>query len=240
MTTAPAGHDVETLGRALAELAAAPHYSDWLFDRARPYLGRRVLDAGAGHGAFTARAASAGADVVALEPEPEFAALLRERFDRNDAVTVVEGTAERPPAGIGGGFDSVLCLNVLEHIENDAEALRAFHGLLAPAGRLLLLVPAHRRLYGAYDRAAGHARRYEAEGLRRLLATTGFAVETVRYVNPLGAIGWLVRVRLLRDPSWPAGAFAVFDRLVPAVRHLDRLRLPFGLSLWAVARKSNR
>lgn len=220
------------LDRVLAEIANARNYNDWLFDRARPHLGRRVLDAGAGIGTFSELAAAAGAEVTALEPDPAFAARLREL----PGVHVVEAPAEAIPSGLGP-FDSVLCLNVLEHVPDDEAALRGFRDALRPGGALLLLVPAHAWLYGGYDRAAGHERRYDAGTLRARLRAAGFEVETLRHVNPVGGLGWLVRVRLSRTDEWPSRSFRTFDRLVPALRHLDRVPLPFGLSLWAVARR---
>jgi SAM-dependent methyltransferase len=225
---------VETLDRALGNIARARSYNAWLFERARPRIGRRVLDVGAGVGTFSELAAATGASVVAVEPEPEFAEALRKRFAGIERVEVIEGTVD---AVEQAGFDSVLCFNVLEHIEDDAAALRAFASRLAPGGRLFLLIPAHPRLYGGYDRAAGHVRRYSKPPLRELLAGAGFEPETLRHVNPVGALGWLVRVRLRSSSEWPSGSFAAFDRLVPILRPLDRLRLPFGLSLWAVARR---
>ena len=227
---------VETLDRALADIAGARAYNEWLFDRIRPFLGTRVVDAGAGIGTFTELATEAGAEVTAVEPVPEFAAILRERFKSNDRVTVVEGTV----GAVGQRrFDSIICLNVLEHIENDGATLRQFIELLAPHGRLLLLVPAHPSLYGGYDRAAGHVRRYSKQVLHERLVGAGFELETLRHVNPIGGLGWLLRVRLRPSEEWPAHAFTVFDRVVPIERYLDALRLPFGLSLWAVARRPN-
>jgi SAM-dependent methyltransferase len=222
----------QVLDRVLADIANARNYNDWLFERARPHLGRRVLDAGAGIGTFTALAAATGADVTALEPDPSFVARLREL----EGVSVVQAPAEAIPPGLGG-FDSILCLNVLEHVRDDEAALRGFHDSLRPGGAVLLLVPAHAWLYGGYDRAAGHERRYGARTLRARLRAAGFEVETLRHVNPLGGLGWLVRVRLRRGDEWPSGSFRTFDRLVPALRHLDRVPLPFGLSIWAVARR---
>jgi SAM-dependent methyltransferase len=222
----------EVLDRVLADIANARNYNDWLFERARPHLGRRVLDAGAGIGTFAALAASTGAEVTALEPDPAFVARLGEL----EGVHVVEAPAEAIPPGLGE-FDSILCLNVLEHVRDDRAALRGFHDSLRPGGVLLLLVPAHRWLYGGYDRAAGHERRYDARTLRALLRAAGFEVGRLRHVNPLGGLGWLVRVRLRRGDEWPSGSFRTFDRLVPALKHLDRVPLPFGLSLWAVARR---
>ncbi len=225
---------VETLDRALGDIAQARCYNEWLFDRARPFLGARVVDVGAGVGTFTALAAEAGADVIAVEPVPEFAAVLRERFEGADRVEVVQGTV----SALGHRtLDSIVCLNVLEHIEDDATTLRQFVELLMPGGRLLLLVPAHPRLYGGYDRAAGHVRRYSKQLLRERLGQAGFEIETLRHVNPVGALGRLVRVGLRSSEEWPSCSFAAFDRAVPVLRHLDVLQLPFGLSLWTVARR---
>jgi SAM-dependent methyltransferase len=225
---------VFTLDSALRDIAGARAYNEWLFSRAEPWLGKRVLDAGAGVGTFTALAAARNKDVVAVEPEPEFADYLARTFAGSERVEVVQGTVDavRPR-----DFESIICFNVLEHIENDVGALQAFAAQLVPGGRLLLLVPAHPRLYGGYDRAAGHVRRYSKGRLENALLRARFEIETLRHVNPVGALGWLVRVRLRSSSEWPSGSFAAFDRLVPLLRPLDRLRLPLGLSLWAVARR---
>jgi SAM-dependent methyltransferase len=223
----------DVLDPVLHDIAEARHYNAWIFERARPHLGSRVLDAGAGIGTFTALAADTGAHVTAADPE--FADTLRRRFNGDPRVDVVDAAVESLDGT--GEFDSILCFNVLEHVEADELALRKFHALLRPGGRLLLLVPAHGFLFGAYDRAAGHVRRYDATPLRRLLERTGFLVDELRHVNPAGGVGWLVRVRLRPGDQWPSSSFRTFDRLVPLLRPLDRLRLPFGLSLWAVCRR---
>lgn len=225
------------LNGVLEDLAASRHYNAWLFERARPHLGTRVLDVGAGIGTFSELAARAGADVTALEPEPEFAEYLRERFADRADVAVVEGEATSRAAELAMRFDSVLCLNVLEHVPDDALALKRMLETLVPGGRLLLLVPAHPGLLGGFDRAVGHLRRYRRRSLEQLLTDSGYEVAIVRHVNPIGALGWFLRVRLGRRDHWPSGSFRAFDRLVPALKALDRLRLPFGLSLWAVARR---
>lgn len=231
--TARAASDVvqdETLRR----MAAADNYNAWLLDRSRRYLGRRVLDVGAGIGTFTEMVAP-GRHVTAAEPDPAFASVLRRRFANAPNVRIVEAEADTlEPGLVSDSFDSVICFNVLEHIPDDLEALRRFRQQLAPEGRLLLLVPAHPLLYGPVDRELGHHRRYRKDALRRLLVQAGFTIETLRYVNPIGALGWLVSARLFRRRGVPAGPLRLFDRLVPLFRGLDRFEVPFGLSLWAV------
>jgi SAM-dependent methyltransferase len=221
-------------------MADADNYNEWLLDRGRPFIGRRVLDFGAGVGTFTAALAERGAEVVALEPDPEFTPRLHERFDSDDRVTiVVEDARWLSGNGARERFDTVLCLNVLEHIEDDRIVLRGLRDSLVPGGHLLLLAPAHGFLFGEIDRNVGHERRYSRGPLRTLLEQAGFEPVEVRYVNPVGAVGWLVSSRLLRRDQVPTGPLRVYDRLVPVLQRLDRLRLPFGLSVWAVARRAS-
>ena len=215
---------------SLDRMAEADRYNAWLLDRARPYLGSRVLELGAGIGTFTEQLAD-GREVVAVEPDP---ALLPHLRANAPSATVFEGNVETAPPG---PFDSAVCFNVLEHIADHAGALAAIRGRLRPGGHLLLLVPSHPFLYGPIDAAFEHERRYAKEPLRTLLETAGFRVVELRRVNPVGALGWLVAGRVLRRSEIPGGPLRAFDRAVPVLRALDRAELPLGLSLWAVAER---
>lgn len=218
---------------ALDRMDSARNYNRWLFERCEPHLGRRVLDVGAGIGTFVELAARRG-KVVAAEPDPAMWPVLERRFGGNPAVEIVRGTAD----DVTGEFDSILCLNVLEHIADDRGALVRFHDLLGPGGKLLLLTPAHPALYGANDRAVAHERRYLKDQLRERLQAAGFEVETLRLVNPVAALGWFLAIRLGGSEQVPKGPLLLYDKLVPLLRLLDRVELPLGLSVWAVARRS--
>jgi SAM-dependent methyltransferase len=221
-------------------MADADNYNEWLLDRGRPFIGPRVLDFGAGVGTFTAALAARGAEVVAVEPDPEFTPRLHELFSDDPRVTVVEADASWLTHGMPmDRFDTILCFNVLEHIADDKGVLTGFHDRLVHGGHLLLLAPAHQLLYGRIDENVGHERRYGRGHVRRLLEDTGLTPLDVRYVNPLGAAGWLVSSRILRRQQVPAGPLRAYDRLVPILQRLDRLPLPFGLSVWAVARRAS-
>ncbi len=220
----------------LRRMAQARNYNSWLLERSLPYLGRRVLDVGAGIGTFTERVAERAELVVAVEPDPRFLPVLRRRFEACENVRIVDTTIDALAGDVEELFDSILCFNVLEHVRDDEGALHAFRRQLAPGGRLLLLVPAHPFLLGSLDRTVAHERRYAKEPLRQALLAAGLEVETLRHVNPVGALGWLVSSRLLRRELIPEGPLRLFDRLVPALRALDSMHPPFGLSLWGVAR----
>jgi SAM-dependent methyltransferase len=222
--------------QALLRMERARHYNEWLLARCRPYLGRRVLDAGAGTGTFAEMLADEH-EVVAAEPDPQLAAVLRRRFAGRANVRVLELEAAALPDDDGVGFDSIVSFNVLEHIPDDEAALRAFSRLLVPGGTLLLLVPAHPFLFGRLDGALGHERRYDEHGLRSRLEAARLELQVLRHVNPVGALGWLVLGRVLGVDDIPVRTLELYDRLVPLLRALDAMKLPFGLSLWAVARK---
>jgi len=227
---APPGQE-ESLDR----MADAVRYNAWLFGRAEPFLGARTLDLGAGVGTFTELLAERG-EVVALEPDREFIPVLERRFAEQPRVTVVNGDVSMLPTL--GRFDSVLCFNVIEHIPDDRAAFRAIADVLRPGGHALVLVPAHQALFGEIDRSVGHERRYGRRLVLERLRTAGLAPVVVRYVNPVGAVGWFMSARVLRRNQVPEGPLKIYDSLVPVLRSLDRLRLPFGLSVWAVGRKA--
>ncbi|CAB4706476.1 unannotated protein [freshwater metagenome] len=219
----------------IGAMAAAGNYNRWLFSRAAPFLGRRVLDAGAGIGTFTTIALAAGHAVVAVEPDPPIAALLRERLP---TVSVTEAVLEELSSALPAEVaDSAICFNVIEHIEDDIQALTGIRHALAPGAHLALIVPAHPALFGSIDRTDQHYRRYTRRSLSQALDAAGFDAVDVRYVNPVGVLGWFVAGKILRKPQVPDGPLALYDRLVPLFRLLDALRLPFGLSVWAVARR---
>jgi SAM-dependent methyltransferase len=226
----------EPVPHGAGRMDGASNYNAWLVERTLPHLGRRVLDAGAGVGTLTIELAPHVAELVALEPESELLPHLQARAAVLPNVEVVQAGVEALPSLGLKPFDAVVCSNVLEHVVDERAALAGIRSVLRPGGVLLLLVPAHPLLFGEIDRAVGHVRRYTARSLRAALDGAGFDVDELRHVNPVGALGWLVASRLLRRSEVPLGGVAVYERLVPVLRRLDALSLPFGLSLWAVAR----
>src|SRR5207245_1193580 len=135
------------------------------------------------------------------------------------------------------GFDTVLCINVLEHTADDVAALRRAYQLLQPGGRIVVFVPARKDLYGSLDRGVGHQRRYEKNELVEKLQQAGFGVEDISFRNQIAQIAWWLNSRVLNRQGLPAAQSRIFDRLVPLLKTLEGNRPSSGLSLIAIGRK---
>jgi len=234
----PPAQTADHVGAATLErMAAAPRFNRWMFERLRPWVGRRVLEIGAGIGNMSAFLVDeAGVDrLVLTDTEPYYLGRLRERFAGRPQVAVAElRLPGRDPRLAAERLDTVVCLNVLEHIEQDGAALRAMRDLLQPAGRLLLLVPSLRALYGSLDEALGHFRRYVPDELQAKLQVAGFRVRHLEYFNLAGVPGWWLTGRVLRRRLIPAGALRWYEALVPLFRLERFLPWRIGQSLIAI------
>lgn len=226
----------EELASTLENLEDARNYTSWLTDLVAPHLGGRILDFGAGHGTFTAQLAPYGS-VTALEPSARAAATLRERFAGDPRVEVVEGDASAVSSL--GPFDTIVLINVLEHIDDDASLITVLGKLLSPRGSLVVLAPAHRALYSDFDRRVGHHRRYTVGELRSILAGAGLEITEARYVNRIGAISWFLFARVLGQTPTKGWSTRIFDRVaVPMIRLTERGSSRFGQSILAVGTAS--
>jgi SAM-dependent methyltransferase len=216
----------------------------------RFHPGGVFLDIGGGNGYVAKGLTEAGIACALIEPGIDGAVAARAR-GIDPVICARLEDAELPPASIAaaGMFD------VLEHIENEAAALRRVHGLLRPGGRLFLTVPAYQFLFSADDTMAGHFRRYTISSLTLALLESGFRVELASYIfAPLPPLVFLLRtlptrlgLRRGNDPERDAADHApggiaarLMDRLLRAELHrLSAGRsLPFGGSCLCVAVKA--
>jgi glycosyltransferase involved in cell wall biosynthesis len=224
----------------LARMARLEPYNRWLAERFRHALGSRVLEIGAGFGNMT-RHLTGRELVVASDLDPVALEYLRGVFRDDASVRVASyrfplDGAERD--GIRSlKIDTVVCLNVLEHIEDDAGTLSDLHAALEPGGRLILLVPALSRLYGTLDLHLRHFRRYEKAELEGKVRAAGFTLEDCRFLNRPGIVGWYVNGKILRRRVLPRGQLAAFKLLLPLLKREEGSPPSTGMSLLAIARK---
>lgn len=137
----------------------------------------------------------------------------------------------------GQSFDTVVCLNVVEHIEDDVRAMRNIWTSLSDSGRAIILVPCGPSLYGSLDEVLGHFRRYTETSLVKVCEEAGFRVEQVLKFNRAGAPAWWLNARILRKKTFALGQIRMLNVLTPIFRLVDPV-LPFPpLSLIAILRK---
>jgi glycosyltransferase involved in cell wall biosynthesis len=212
-------------------------YNRFLWDLMAPFIGQRVLEVGAGTGLLT-RFLTQRERVLSTELDPEYVEMLQRMFAHHPNVEIRQlDLARLAENGIARrSFDTVVCSNVLEHIEDDAAALRAMRDVLEPGGRVVLVVPALRPLYGSIDRAIHHYRRYDRDEIAGRLEGAGLRVEHLSYFNMLGVPGWYLNSRVLRRRAVPGFQARINDWLVPWLRLERRFGPPVGMSLLAVAR----
>lgn len=228
-----------TLTATLNQLAELDRYNHWIYEQIAAAIGRRILEVGSGTGNITQFLCAGGQQVMATDVVPGYRNELQRLFGAKPNVQVgkFDLDKEAPPEFIARPFDTVVCLNVLEHIEDDLFALQQMNRTLAPGGKLALLVPAHRILYGEFDRAVGHFRRYEKRELTGKLKEAGFAVREMKFFSLLATLPWLVNGRLLKRDYLPANQANLADRLVPLLKLERFIGPPCGLSLIAIAQK---
>ncbi|MDE2867143.1 MAG: class I SAM-dependent methyltransferase [Chloroflexota bacterium] len=237
LPSAPSG--LETMTR---ELMHARNYHAWMYSQVEDFVGSNVLEVGAGSGNLT-QFLVGRTEVTALDESRAALEVALRRVGNVGLKTFVADFADSAAVGdlAQRGFDTILSTNVLEHIEDDLVAITNMHEILKlTRGCALLIVPAHERLFGSLDRAAGHYRRYSRVELISLVQQAGFTIRRARYVNLLGAIAWYVNGSILRTKDLNAGSVnaqaRLFDRIaVPVLRALESVASPpFGQSLVVV------
>jgi len=217
-------------------LSEARNYPRALVREFGPTLRGSVIEIGAGIGQMTAliKPLPAISRLLSMEPHAPFAA--RFRTEHPD-VELIEGTiAGAPPTG----WDAIVSINVMEHIQADEAELAAYRALLAPKrGALCLFVPAGPGIYAPIDRDFGHFRRYTRPELRQKLERAGFTVERLFYYNWVGYFAWWANFCVLKKRGFEVAKVRAFDRVIfPVVHAMEStvMRPPFGQSLLAIAR----
>jgi glycosyltransferase involved in cell wall biosynthesis len=230
----------EPYGRAfLNNLTGTPQYLNWQARVLRPSLGDTVLELGAGLGNIAGHLMGRRLQYVVAEKDPLYLHSLRNRFLRTPNVAVLQLDPERPEDFrlAEGPFDTVLCINVLEYVEDPAAVIRSAAGVLKTGGSLIVLAPQSPYLFGSLDRTLGHRRRFSQAQLRSLLEQNGFTVQAMRHLNKIGTVGWWLFGNLLHRKRISKVMLKVFDKSVWFWRHFDGVLPWTGLSLVGVGVK---
>jgi len=225
----------------LETMQEARRYSAHLFNLFRDHVGKRVLEVGSGIGTMSRPLAEAADLVVGLEPNVNCVTRLQNAMQGHPRFSLRACHLEECDRAelVGHQFDTVVCVNVLEHIADDAAALRTFKDVLVPRGRVLIFVPAVQAAYGPLDAELGHHRRYSKPTLAKAFADAGLDLLTLRYTNPIGLVGWMYNAHISKSTAHSLTQVRLFETLVaPWALPLERLiSPPIGLSLVAVGQR---
>lgn len=222
----------------LANLERARKFNLWMGSVLRPFIGDRVLEIGAGIGNLTGQFIPREL-YVASDINPSYLQYLRSYSFGKPYLRVLHVDASNPAdyRGLEGQFDTVIMLNVLEHVPDPHEALRSLHSALAPGGRAIILVPQHPALYGTLDEALEHRERYTENQLKEALTAAGFRVEKTFDFNRFAVPGWWWHGKIFRLRKFSRIQIKLIETAMPLLRRIDHL-LPWkGLSVIGIGVK---
>lgn len=231
-------------GKELEAMSFAVKYHRWLLDEFRPLLGKRIVEVGAGTGSFSEMLIELGPDSLSLVEPSEMFADLVENVPGDGSGTKIRhfhSVFEKVAGTIRTEIrpDTIIYVNVLEHIEDDVRELNLIYDTLQPGGRCLIFVPAGRALFSKFDRSIGHFRRYAKRELEEKVRRAGFRVIKSKNFDAAGVLPWFIKYRLLGSLSLDQRSVKLYDDLVvPIASRLEpRLPIPFGKNVLLVAEK---
>ncbi len=234
------------VGRDLEAMSFALNYHRWIWQSFRPYLGKRLVEVGAGTGSFSELLIKSGPESLSLiEPSEEMFKILNDRIGKLTTATGVK-TYNAIFTAVAGRIrsdrrpDSIIYVNVLEHVADDRAELGAMYQTLEGGGRIFIFVPALRWLFGSFDRQIGHVRRYAKGELEKKCREGGFRIVKSMYFDAAGIAPWWVKYRLLGSNTMTRRSVELYDRfVVPAARAFESIiEPPIGKNLLLIAEKT--
>jgi SAM-dependent methyltransferase len=226
----------------LLQMSKAENYRRWQFDIVAPYVMGNVLEVGGGIGNFTPELAGVARSVTSIEPNAYCYAHLAAKTKGLPNVRVYNATVEAldQQVAMADVFDTVILMNVLEHIKDDEGVLRRLKQRLLPGGRIVVLVPAGQWAFGGTDERLGHYRRYSKSSARGLMARLSLEMERLRYYNFIGVWAWWWNVKVRQRQSQNDAQIHLFDKyFVPVISRIEKVfPPPLGQSLLVVGRRA--
>lgn len=228
--------DQRVQSEVLEGLATAVNHRRWFVELALPYLGDNPIEIGSGLGDYALEWAPHVPRFTATEADPDRLVALKERLADHPKIEVRQMLL--PHSDPGGEYSAAVSYNVLEHIEEDVDALRSMRELVRPGGAVIIIVPAFQFAMSPADVATGHVRRYTRRTLGAAMTGAGLRVERIHYANALGLIGYFMATKVFRLMPKEGPMVKVYDSTVlPVTKAAEQVvRPPFGQSVFAVAR----
>lgn len=211
------------IGSELELFSQAINWKRYLRSKIGKFLGNRVLEVGAGIGSTTVSLCKGNEDEwLALEPDPSLLEILDNKIDSGKLPTCCKshlGSVADLPSETEGKFNSILYIDVLEHINEDFSELERASQYLAKGGFLIVLAPAHQWLYTPFDEAIGHYRRYSRSSLLKL-GTNNLRCVTAKYLDSIGLLASLANKLLLKSSQPTQAQIKIWDQYMVTLSKL--------------------
>lgn len=216
-----------------------PNYHAWILSTFEPYLKGTVAEVGAGSGNFSSHLLDKiEGKLIVIEPSEQMFPVLEKRFLGNPRIVCEKKYFEDIAPQYKDSFDSIVYVNVLEHVENDQRELSLAYDALKPGGTLCIFVPALQFLFSEYDASVGHYRRYHKNQLGKRMRDAGFEIRELKYFDIVGILPWLLLMKFLRLPLAPHSVLLYDQMIVPLMQKIESLvHPPIGKNLIVVGRK---
>lgn len=245
MNTRDAGFEDLSGRRTLEIFGKATHFNHWLYKSFSSYCKGNIIEIGSGTGNISRLLLRQGNAITLSDINPLYCQKLSATFEHEATLQGVyqfdlsDSDFEKKYPQLLNQFDTIVGLNVVEHIKDEQMVIRNATKLLRYKGRIIILVPAHQGLYNSFDQSLGHYRRYTRKKLVHLLESEGLELIRSKYFNVAGIAGWWFFGSILKRQVIPALSLRIFDLMVPLVKMLDWISFrKIGLSLVAIAEKS--
>lgn len=217
------------------------NYYSCLYSILKHHVGSTILDIGCGEGSFITNMKNKKL-IYGIDIEKSEIKKARKRFAKQKHIICTEGDFSDKKIVQKlkkRKFDTIISINVFEHLKNDRKAIKDVYDILDRGGTFLLVVPAFSKLYSRIDREVGHYRRYDKKELIKKLEKNNFEIQDVFYLKFLEAIGYFIVGKLLNRTLTPhSKGIMLYDKLIPIIWKIENIfRLPFGSSIVAIAKK---
>jgi SAM-dependent methyltransferase len=228
----------------LDAISKADLFNEWMFKAILPHCKGQILEIGSGIGNISGQFLKVGHQITLSDIRKPYCETLREKFGQYNnleavhLLDLIHPDFDEVYENLTGKFDTVFALNVVEHIFDDALAIRNARKLLKADGNLIILVPAYQFLFNGFDRGLEHYRRYTLDSLKKLISSAGFRIERSWYFNFTGIFAWFISGKLMRNNVIPGGQMGLYNKFVPVFKLIDKLVFQkAGLSAIVVGKK---
>jgi SAM-dependent methyltransferase len=230
----------------LQVIASAKDFNQWMYQVIKPFIKGRVLEIGSGIGNISSLLVLHHQKVTLSDINADYCNYLQAKFSQHPSLEnitsldlVIPGFPEKYK-DLLNSFDTIILLNVIEHIEDHNRAIQNACSLLSKNGVLIVLAPAYQTLYCPLDKGLGHFRRYTKKSMKLLLTSNGFGVASWTYFNCVGIAGWVIFGKILRRKALEAGEVNLYEFLVPLNKIIDKIMHKItGLSIICVGQKTD-